>query len=73
MESTKKDKNGELIKSGDKIKLDGYEGEYTISYGKGTYDMGEYTYLGWILTNEKGQSDGFGWILNEDSKELEII
>lgn len=81
METGKKDKNDIIIKEDDNIKFTqehrlsfyNHNGKYKVSYGEGTYDMGEYSYLGWILTNEKGESDGYGWILTEESSKLEII
>ena len=75
MNTGKLDKNGDVIKLGDKISLENHDwrGIYTVNYGIGTYDSGIYEYLGWYLTNEDGDSDGFGWILTFDSSNLEIV
>jgi len=76
METGKVDKNGNIIKLNDKIKVtdtSSSDGVYTVGYGEGSYDSGWYTYLGWYLTHDIHGDDGYGWILILDSKQLEII
>ncbi len=68
----KLDKNGTEIREGDSVEYTS-EGIFLVKWGKGTYDSGYYSYIGFYCEDEEGDSDSWGYILNEGSELLEVI
>ncbi len=80
------DKNGVEIQSGHTIKYEtapgradedygAGDGLFVVRFGKGTYDSGIYTYIGFYCEplDKEESADGFGWALTVDSKFLEVM